>query len=111
MSKSRDASRPSPPVPDDLLGLAAVIAHQLKSPVSSASTIIRTVLGGFAGEITAKQRELLLAADRKCLESIETAQRLLAIHRFTAGNSGSSARHAATVAASSDTGGRSGSGK
>jgi len=76
-----------PPVPDDLLGLAAVIAHQLKSPVSSASTIIRTVLGGFAGEITPKQRELLQAADRKCLESIATAQRLLAIHRLTSGQS------------------------
>jgi NADPH-dependent 2,4-dienoyl-CoA reductase/sulfur reductase-like enzyme/rhodanese-related sulfurtransferase len=82
-----DSAHQPPPVPDDLLGLAAVIAHQLKSPVSSASTIIRTVLGGFAGEITPKQRELLLAADRKCLESIETAQRLLAIHRFTTGNS------------------------
>jgi len=72
---------------DRLIGLAAVVAHQLKSPVAAASTLIRTVLGGFAGEISDRQRELLLAADRKCLESLETAQRLLVIHRVVTGNS------------------------
>ncbi len=69
------------------MALAAVVAHQLKSPVAAASSLIRTVLGGFAGEIGPKQRELLQAADAKCLESLETAQRLLAIHRMTSGRS------------------------
>jgi len=80
MKKSRDQT-----AADRLLGLAAVIAHQLKSPVSSASTIIRTVLGGFAGQITPKQRELLQSADGRCLEALATARRLLAIHRISSG--------------------------
>jgi NADPH-dependent 2,4-dienoyl-CoA reductase/sulfur reductase-like enzyme/rhodanese-related sulfurtransferase/two-component sensor histidine kinase len=76
---------------DELLRLAAVIAHQLKSPVSSALTIIRTVLGGFVGELQPRQRELLRSADAKCLEALATARRLMAIHRITSGQAAAEA--------------------
>ena len=58
---------------------AAIVAHQIKSPISSLQTIIRTLLGGFTGEISESQRKMLESADRKCSETVETVKALLAI--------------------------------
>jgi len=58
---------------------AAIVAHQIKSPVSSLQTILRTLLGGFAGEMDERQKALLQSADRKCSEAMDTIKGLLAL--------------------------------
>jgi NADPH-dependent 2,4-dienoyl-CoA reductase/sulfur reductase-like enzyme/rhodanese-related sulfurtransferase/two-component sensor histidine kinase len=63
----------------DPLKFATLVAHQLKGPVSSISTILETLLGEFAGPVTPKQKDLLQRAIRRCDESMLAAQRLLAI--------------------------------
>jgi len=63
----------------DALEQAAVTAHQLKSPLGTLHTIVRTLLGGFAGEVTPQQKKILLSADRKCDEAMQTISGLLAL--------------------------------
>ncbi|MBN2210298.1 MAG: FAD-dependent oxidoreductase [Sedimentisphaerales bacterium] len=61
------------------LQYAALIAHQLKSPVTAAMSLIQTVLGEFAGPLNPRQKELLEKALQRCGQSVQTSQRLLAI--------------------------------
>ena len=63
------------------LRFAARVAHQLRSPVAAAASILRTVLGGFAGPLTDRQRDLLARADRRCSQALESVERMLAIGR------------------------------
>ena len=63
----------------DPIQLASIIAHQLKAPITSAASILQTLVGGFAGPLNAKQLELINKAVSRCNESLETAQRLLTI--------------------------------
>jgi NADPH-dependent 2,4-dienoyl-CoA reductase/sulfur reductase-like enzyme/rhodanese-related sulfurtransferase/two-component sensor histidine kinase len=63
----------------DPLKFASLVAHQLKEPVSSISTILQTLLGEFAGPVTPKQKDLLQRAIGRCNESLLAAQRLLTI--------------------------------
>ncbi len=65
----------------DPLKFASLVAHQLKGPVSSISTILETILGEFAGPVTAKQKDLLQRALASCDESLLAAKRLLTISR------------------------------
>ncbi|MFA5292108.1 MAG: FAD-dependent oxidoreductase [Phycisphaerae bacterium] len=65
----------------DPLKFASLVAHQLKGPIASISTILETLLGEFAGPVTAKQKDLLQRAIGRCDESLLTAQRLLVISR------------------------------
>jgi len=58
---------------------AVIVAHQIKSPVSTLQTIVRTLLGGFAGELTDGQKKMLRSADGKCAEAMETIRGLLAL--------------------------------
>ncbi|MBU1260749.1 MAG: FAD-dependent oxidoreductase [Planctomycetes bacterium] len=67
----------------DPLKFASFVAHQLKGPVSSVSTILQTLLGEFAGPVTPKQKELLQKAIERCDEAMLAAQRLLAIAKST----------------------------
>ncbi len=60
---------------------ATVVAHQIKSPVGSLHTILQTLLGGFAGELTSQQKRMLQGADRRCEEALETIQGLLSLSR------------------------------
>jgi len=66
-------------LPTEPLEFAAVIAHQLKSPVTSVASILQTLLGEFAGPLNPKQRELVEKSLNRCKESITAATRLLAI--------------------------------
>ncbi len=61
---------------------ATVVAHQIKSPVGSLHTILQTLLGGFAGELSPRQKQLLQGADQKCGEALETIQGLLSLGRI-----------------------------
>ena len=58
---------------------AAIVAHQIRSPVGTLQTLIQTLLGGFAGEVTGPQKKILQSADRRCSEAMETIRGLLAL--------------------------------
>jgi NADPH-dependent 2,4-dienoyl-CoA reductase/sulfur reductase-like enzyme/rhodanese-related sulfurtransferase len=62
---------------DELLRLASVVAHQLKSPLSSVQSVLTTVLGGFAGPLDARQRWLLEKALDRCSKGTDLVRDLL----------------------------------
>jgi len=62
---------------DELLRLASVVAHQLKSPLSSVQNVLTTVLGGFAGPLDARQRWLLEKALERCSKGTHLVRDLM----------------------------------
>ncbi len=62
---------------DELLRLASVVAHQLRSPLNAIQTVLGSVLGGFAGPLDARQRWLLEKAFQRCGYGIELVRNLL----------------------------------
>jgi NADPH-dependent 2,4-dienoyl-CoA reductase/sulfur reductase-like enzyme/rhodanese-related sulfurtransferase len=70
----------------DALRFAALVAHQLRSPVAAAASLLQTVRGGFAGPLTDKQRDLLARADERCRQALESVRRMLAIGRAMEGS-------------------------
>jgi signal transduction histidine kinase len=67
----------NPAPPQDPLGFAALIAHQMKSPVSAAGSLVKTVLGGFVGELNPAQADMLRRADLRLSEATASISRLL----------------------------------
>ena len=65
----------------EALQLALIIAHQLKSPITSLGTVLQLLLSGVGGPLTPRQREMLEKAFSRCTESVTSAQRLLSITR------------------------------
>ncbi|MGA2265479.1 MAG: FAD-dependent oxidoreductase [Phycisphaerae bacterium] len=63
----------------EILRLASLIAHQLQSPISAASTILKALGGEVAGALSAEQKDLLGRANARCEEGIDTVRRMLAI--------------------------------
>ncbi len=63
------------------LDFAGLVAHQLKSPVAAAASIIKTLLGEYAGHLNPRQKDLLAKADRRIEEAIESVRRMLMIIR------------------------------
>ena len=57
----------------------SLVAHQLKSPVSSASMMIKTLLGEYIGTLTPQQKDLLLRVDKRLDEAIDSTQRMVSI--------------------------------
>jgi len=70
---------PSDQERSERLRFAALAAHQLRSPITTVDSILRTLLGGFAGPLTDRQRDLLTKADARCNQALESVRRLLAI--------------------------------
>lgn len=66
---------------DDPLQFAALIAHQLRSPVGAAGSLLKTLLGEYAGHLNPKQKDLLARADKRIEEALDAVQRMLAIVR------------------------------
>ncbi|HHQ49266.1 MAG TPA: hypothetical protein ENK19_10355, partial [Acidobacteria bacterium] len=62
---------------DELLRLASVVAHQLRSPLNAVQTVLGSVLGGFAGPLDPRQRWLLEKAFKRCGYGIELVRDLL----------------------------------
>ncbi len=62
---------------DELLRLASVVAHQLRSPLNAVQTVLGSVLGGFAGPLDPRQRWLLEKAFQRCGYGIELVRDLL----------------------------------
>ena len=63
----------------ELLRFAALAAHQIRSPVTTVDSILRTLLGGFAGPLTDRQQDLLTKANARCNQALASVRRLLAI--------------------------------
>jgi len=67
---------------DATLRLATVAAHQLRSPLSTIRTVIDTVVGGFAGPLEPRQRELLRRAAESAARGLQTVTELLNTRRL-----------------------------
>lgn len=65
----------------DPLRFAAVVAHQLKSPIGAAEMLLQTLISDLAGPLTPRQKDLLQRADARLTEALETVRRLLTIVR------------------------------
>jgi len=61
-------------------------AHQCRSPLNTALTSLTTLLEGYAGEISGKQRRVLEGADRKVRLALEIVNDMLAMNTLTAEN-------------------------
>ncbi|OPZ31323.1 MAG: NADH peroxidase [Lentisphaerae bacterium ADurb.BinA184] len=64
---------------DDIARIASLVAHQMRAPVGAAGSIIKTLLGEYAGPLTPQQLDLLSRADGRIEEAIATARRVLAV--------------------------------
>ena len=67
------------------LDLLAFGSHQMRSPVVAARSMLQTVLGGYTGSLTERQRDLLSKADQRCGQAEQAVHRLLAIARLQRG--------------------------
>jgi len=74
-----------PPKKSDALHFASLVAHQLRAPVAAVQSMVRTLLGGYIGELTDRQREMLLRADARCTQAMESVRRMLAISHAASG--------------------------
>jgi NADPH-dependent 2,4-dienoyl-CoA reductase/sulfur reductase-like enzyme/rhodanese-related sulfurtransferase/two-component sensor histidine kinase len=63
----------------DITKFASLVAHQLKSPVNAADSIVKTLLGEYAGSLTPQQKDLLLRIDKRLEEAIDTSERMISI--------------------------------
>jgi len=79
MAKDSTSSSVSGASHEEPLHFAALVAHQLKSPVAAASSLIKTLLGEYAGRLTPQQKDLLTKADRRIEEAVDTVRRMLMI--------------------------------
>jgi len=62
---------------DELMKLAVIAAHQLKSPLNSIQTSLNLLMGGFVGPIPANQRELLDHANQSAMRGSNLVSDLL----------------------------------
>jgi NADPH-dependent 2,4-dienoyl-CoA reductase/sulfur reductase-like enzyme/rhodanese-related sulfurtransferase len=80
-----------PTIHPDNLQFAAQVAHQLRAPVAAVKMMLRMLLGDFAGPLTPRQRDLILKANERCDQSLESVSRMLAIASAVAGDVGATA--------------------
>ena len=76
---------------EDPLQFAALVAHQLRSPVGAAASLLKTILGEYAGQLNSKQKDLVARADHRIEEALAAVTRMLAIVRPEASGSFSDA--------------------
>lgn len=65
----------------DRLHFVALMAHQLRSPLDAALSQMEVLLEGYAGKLTAEQRDLLERVRQRCREAMDAGNRVLAIAR------------------------------
>ncbi len=58
---------------------AATVAHELRAPIGAAQSLVRTVLGGLAGELSLKQQELLARVDIRLDDLLKLVNDLLTL--------------------------------
>lgn len=61
------------------LPLTALAAHQLRSPLDAARSLLRVLINDLAGPLTHRQRELLSKADARCGQAAESINRIMVI--------------------------------
>jgi NADPH-dependent 2,4-dienoyl-CoA reductase/sulfur reductase-like enzyme/rhodanese-related sulfurtransferase len=66
---------------DNPVQYAAIVAHQMKSPVVAISSLLAVLLDGTLGGLNANQRDFLSRARTRCTEAIAAISRLLEIGR------------------------------
>ncbi|MCP4180431.1 MAG: FAD-dependent oxidoreductase [bacterium] len=76
MSKS---DKPEKTYKNDNTYFASLVAHQLKSPVAAAGSIVKTLLGEYAGSLTPQQKDLLFRANKRIEEAINTSNRMVSL--------------------------------
>jgi len=76
--RSRDMSNQEQ---SDRLHFVALMAHQLRSPLDAALSQMEVLLEGYAGKLTAEQRDLLERVRQRCREAMDAGNRVLAIAR------------------------------
>jgi len=67
------------------LRFLAIAAHDLKAPLAAIQGYFWVMLGGFSGELTAKQRHMLERSSQRVTELLELISDLLDIPRIEAG--------------------------
>jgi len=82
LSRKFEEHSPKPIDSQDGLNLLALGSHQMRSPVVAARSLLQTVLGGYAGSLTQRQRDLLNKADQRCGQAEQAVHRLLTIARL-----------------------------
>ena len=65
----------------DPLKFAALMAHQIQSPLSTVSSVLHTVLAEYAGPLPAQQRSAIEKASARCDQAITSVRRMLTIIR------------------------------
>ena len=80
-----------PAIHPDNLEFASQVAHQLRAPVDAVRMMLRMLLGDLAGPLTPRQRDLILKANDRCDQALESISRMLAIATAMAGGAGTSA--------------------
>jgi len=78
----RDPRHDGGPERDDLLRLASVAAHQLKSPLSSVQTALDTVIGGFLGPVDPRARDVLEQAAQACRRGTGLVSEVMRLRRL-----------------------------
>jgi len=68
-----------------LLRFLAIASHDLKAPLSAVQSYIQLMLGGFSGELTDKQRQMLGRSSIRITEQLELISDLLDISRIEGG--------------------------
>lgn len=70
---------------------AALMAHQMQSPLTAISAALQNVLGEYTGPLLPQHRDLLEKANTRCDQAISAVHRMLAIVRGQMGDAPSSA--------------------
>jgi len=68
-----------------LLRFLAVVAHDLKAPLSAVQSYLQLMVGGFAGEIAEKHKHMLERSSQRITELLNLISDLLDISRIEAG--------------------------
>ena len=65
--------------PFDPVQLAALVAHQLRSPIAAAASLLEVLAGEYAGPLSPRQKELVAKAISRCEQGLQSAERILMI--------------------------------
>lgn len=71
-------------VRDTLAHILSIASHDLKAPLAAVESYHQVMLGGYAGEITAKQKEMLLRSSERMKELLNLIDNILDISRIDA---------------------------
>ena len=68
-----------------LAHILSVASHDLKAPLAAVQSYLQVILGGFAGELNERQRQMLSRSCVRIADFIEMLDNILDISRFEAG--------------------------